>query len=100
MLGDGCSMNRSGPRMALQGERYNAARAECVAGEQASEVDYFERITQVRSVGLQAHRTLFPLVKIGTHRSILREIRMDVVANEIEVINHYLPVLEGILLGG
>jgi hypothetical protein len=53
-------------------------------------VDYFERIAQVRSVGLQAHRTLFPLVEIGAHRRILREIRMDAVANEIEVINHYL----------
>jgi hypothetical protein len=41
--------------------------AEGVAGEQASEFDYFERIAQVRSVGLQAHRTLFPLVEIGAH---------------------------------
>ena len=61
-------------------------------------VDYFERIAQLRSVGPQARRTLFPLVEIGAHRSILREIRMDAVANEIEVINHYLTVLEGILL--
>ena len=99
MLGDRCSMNRSGPRMSLQGERYIAARAECVAGEH-SEVDYFERITQVRSVGLQAHRTIFPPVEIDTHRSILREIRMDAVANEIDVTNHYLTVLEGILSRG
>jgi len=42
-------------------------RAECVAGEQPSEVDHFELVAQVLGVGLQSHRALFPPVEISSH---------------------------------
>jgi len=42
-------------------------RAECVAGEQPSEVDHFELVAQVLGVDLQSHRALFPPVEISSH---------------------------------
>src|ERR1700733_14956443 len=72
--------------------------AKCVAGKQSSEVDDFKRIADVRDVGLEAYRAFFVLVEIDAHRSILREVRIDAAEIKVEVVNHHLAVLRGILL--
>src|SRR5271154_3587454 len=74
-------------------------RANRVAGEQSSEVDEFERITDVRDIALKPHVEFFALVHISPHRKILREVRANAVAIEIEVIDHHLAVFCRILLG-
>jgi len=73
-------------------------RSNGVTGEQTAEVDKFERVTHVRDIALKLHSAISPLVDIGLHRSILREVGIDAVTSEIEVIDHYLTVRRGILL--
>src|SRR5271168_4773448 len=74
-------------------------RTNRVAGEQSSEVDEFERIANVRDIGLKPHVEFFALVNIGSHRKILREVRADAVAIEIEVADYHFAVFCRILLG-
>ena len=81
-----------------QAEGVLARGAECVAGEQASEIDNFEGVAQVRNVTLKAYRAFFVLVEICAHRNILREIRIDATEIEVEVINHHLTIFRRVLL--
>lgn len=75
-----------------------AGGAQGVAGEQASEVDYFQFVAQVLGVGLEAQRAFFVVVEIGACREILREVGADAVATKIQVIDHRLTVFRGVLL--
>ena len=69
-----------------------ASRANRVAREQSSEVDEFERIAHVCDIALKPRGEFFTLEKIGSHGKVLREVRIDAAAIEIEVIDHRLAV--------
>ena len=75
-----------------------ASRANRVAGEQSSEVDEFERVAHVCDIALKPRGEFFTLEEIGSHRKVLREVRADAAAIEIEVIDHRLTVFCRILL--
>jgi hypothetical protein len=76
-----------------------ASRANRVAREQSSEVDDFERVSHVRDIALKPRGEFFTFEKIGSHRKVLREVRIDAAEIEIEMIDHRLTVFCRILLG-
>jgi hypothetical protein len=69
-----------------------APRANRIPRKQPSKVDQLERIPHVRDISLKPRGEFLTLENVGSDGKVLREVRIDAAAIEIEVIDHRLAV--------